>query len=191
MLVLVVLVAGGAVYGGIKYFGKSDSSSNKSNPSSNGSNPSSNDMFTLPDTVDGLPRAASSAQVDAMKQNLSQSLPSAKVTAAAYHKPSDTEHQVILVGIETPISDPESEVHDGFVGFGTTAPGLSTPKDFPAGSQGGAMQCASGDVGNAEVPLSVCIVADNKGMIFVLDYSATEQHAADVTSAVRPEFEHT
>jgi len=171
VVVLVVLAAGGAVFAAVKIFGSGSS------------------LFTLPASVDGMPRAASSAQVDAMRQNLHTTLPSAKVTAGAYQDPSDAQHQVILVGLEMPITNPEAQVSGGFAGFATTAPGLSTPKSYPPGPQGGAMECAGGDIGAAQVQLALCIVADQKGMIFVLDYSATEQHAADVTTGIRPSFE--
>lgn len=177
LLVLAILVGVGGTVGGIKLYHYFQDA---------------NTIYHLPDSVDGLPRATgSNTQIDAMKNYMHTILPSAKVTAGAYRDTSDPQRQVILMGIETPLQDPEAEVSGGFRGFAMTAPGLSDPQTYPAGAQGGAMECAAGDIGTVGVSLALCVVADTHGMIFLMYFTGTEEHTAQVTEAIRPDFERT
>ena len=148
-------------------------------------------VFTLPASVDGLPPAADPAIAELMGRLMSAAMPNANVTGA-YKDTTDPRKLIVLVGIETPITDPEAEVKNGFYGMRTTLQGLSTPKTYPPGAQGGAMQCAHGEIkppNATPIPIAVCVVADHKGMMFTLFYSMTEAHAVEVTTTIRPRFE--
>jgi hypothetical protein len=149
-------------------------------------------LFTLPDSVDGLPKSANTTLANTLSQLITTSLPSAKTVAGVYQSATDPLTAIILIGAEMPIADPAAEVRGGFTGLGNSLQ-LSKPKTYPAGSLGGVMQCASGKFYNpsaSHIPVAACAIADNKGMIMTLFLSSTEAHAVAVTTAVRPTFEH-
>jgi hypothetical protein len=192
-LVAAVLIGAGIAYavtgGGSR---TKDTSSPPIAPASASPSSTASTLFTLPDSVDGVPVSPNSMAADQMARMMSAAMPGAKTVAGAYLDPTNPKRIIVLMGIDAPIADPAAEVKGGFLGLGITAQDLSKPKSYPPGPQGGVMQCASGHVkypNVGQIPIAVCIVADAKGMILAMYYSTTQAHAVAVTSALRPEFE--
>jgi len=149
-------------------------------------------VFTVPDSVDGVPKSSNTTVADTMGRMIAAGIPNSKTATGVYVDPANPKRIIVLLGVEAKIKDPEAELKGGFVGLGITVQGMSTPKTYPAGPQGGQMQCAHGTVNAPNVgalPVAACIIIDGKGMIFLTYYSTTEAHAVDVITALRPKFE--
>src|SRR5215475_9409601 len=182
LIVLIVLALGGVgTFLGIHYAGSSKPSAAPSTPSLATSPPASPSttpsaaasgptIYRLPATAAGLKLQPSS---DA-NQQLAQALPdalAAQTTVGVYGDPADPERVLILIGAQTDVGSPNAALAGVFAGMATSSEAdLGKPKKYDAGSMGGLMECASGNLSElgTKIPVGVCSVADSHGIILAI-----------------------
>jgi len=161
-------------------------------PSSTPTQSGSSNIFALPQTIDGLKLVPG----DTASQMIGGMLPDAVASgtkAGIYTNTSDPSKLLILIGSQTQIPSPAAAVAGAFAGMSTsTTSKIEKPKSYDAGSMGGVMECAPGTLstGGANVPVGVCVVADNRGLIVAIFTSRSASSAASATRSLRPNFEH-
>ena len=212
LIVLAVVVVIGGVVGGVLATHKSDSrltagpaTPSLSSPSTGSPTtappstppPSStaggaDSIFTLPKTAAGMTLSPNSGLGDIMSKSLPDSV-AGETTTGLYTDPSDPGKILILIGTQTNVGNPDVAVAGAFAGIGQSPTiKLKSPKSYSAGSQGGAMECAGGSLSELgqDIPVGVCAVADNHGLILTIFTSRSASSAASATRKLRPSFEH-
>jgi hypothetical protein len=202
-----VLVIGGAIVA-VVATSSSDSkhTAGPSTPTPSTSSPSSappstpppsstagaNSVFTLPKTAAGMKLSPNSGLGDMMSKSLPDSLAGA-TTTGLYTDPDNPSKILILIGTQTNVGNPDVAVAGAFAGIGQSPTiKLKSPKSYDAGAQGGAMECAGGTLSELgqDIPVGVCAVADDHGLILTIFTSRSASSAASATRKLRPSFEH-
>ena len=187
LIVLAVVVVIGGVVGGVLATHKSDSrltagpatpclsspstgsptTAPPSTPPPSSTAGGAGSIFTLPKTAAGMTLSPNSGLGDIMSKSLPDSV-AGETTTGLYTDPSDPGKILILIGTQTNVGNPDVAVAGAFAGIGQSPTiKLKAPKSYSAGSQGGAMECAGGSLSELgqDIPVGVCAVADNHGLI--------------------------
>lgn len=212
IVVAVVVVIGGGVAGAIVATRSSNSTQNAS-PATTGLPPlptnspttappstappsstagAGNSIFTLPKTAAGMTLSPNSGLGDIMSKSLPDSV-AGETTTGLYTDPNNPSKILILIGTQAKLGNPEVAVIGAFSGIEQSPTiKLKSPKSYNAGSQGGAMECASGSLSELgqSIPVGVCAVADSHGLILTIFTSRSASSAATETRKLRPSFEH-
>jgi hypothetical protein len=154
--------------------------------------PAGKSIFTLPKTAAGMTLSPNSGLGDLMSKSLPDSV-AGETTTGLYTDESNPSKILILIGTQANVGNPDVAVAGAFAGIGQSATiKLKSPKTYSAGSQGGAMECASGSLSELgqTIPVSVCAVADKHGLILTIFTSRSASSAASETRKLRPSFEH-
>jgi len=151
-----------------------------------------NSIFTLPKTAAGMTLSPNSGLGDIMSKSLPDSV-AGETTTGLYTDPNNPGKILILIGTQAKLGNPEVAVIGAFSGIEQSPTiKLKSPKSYNAGSQGGAMECASGSLSELgqSIPVGVCAVADSHGLILTIFTSRSASSAASETRKLRPSFEH-
>lgn len=151
-----------------------------------------NSIFTLPKTAAGMTLSPNSGLGDLMSKSLPDSV-AGETTTGLYTDPNNPSKILILIGTQAKLGNPEVAVIGAFSGIAQSPTiKLKSPKSYNAGSQGGAMECASGSLSELgqSIPVGVCAVADSHGLILTIFTSRSASSAATETRKLRPSFEH-
>ena len=170
----------------------SPSTAPPSTPPPSTTSPGGNSIFTLPKTAAGMTLSPNSGLGDLMSKSLPDSV-AGETTTGLYTDESNPSKILILIGTQANVGNPDVAVAGAFAGMGQSPTiKLKSPKTYSAGSQGGAMECASGSLSELgqTIPVSVCAVADKHGLILTIFTSRSASSAASETRKLRPSFEH-
>ncbi len=150
------------------------------------------DSFTMPGDALGMNESIDKTQLDLVKtlqdalDSMTASAHAGPSTAAIYQDINNKKRILIIVGVPLKIPDPSTYANDTLTGVATSAT-MQPTKSYPAGPMGGTLLCADGvqTAGAITVPLAVCVVADNGGMLIMLDYNQTAVAFAPQVVALR------
>jgi hypothetical protein len=153
------------------------------------------DLFTLPATAAGLPRSTNPSLIDdatSAAAVVDRSIDGGPSVVGAYQSTSDPDDAFLLIGEPERVADAPSVVARVFtdlVNKGDYA--IGTEKTYDTGARGGVMICASATENALEIsrPSSVCVIADDGGLIVTMYVSHSGAADAAVTAPVRAAFE--
>jgi hypothetical protein len=151
------------------------------------------DHFTAPTKVAGLPKSTAPTAKDLVKlmtDMLDQN--GGKSVVAIYQDPADQSDILMLAGTPHLFSDPADEVSGAFATIaGNPQMTVGARTTYAAGPLGGTLMCASTTAtdGSATVPIGVCMLADNGGLLKTLYFGHSGAAAAKILQSVRKSFE--
>jgi hypothetical protein len=149
--------------------------------------------FSLPDTLDGLPKSTdqqTTSLASAALADLTASITDLSGTPVlgAYGSGSDT---AIIVGLPATPTDADSEISNVFDALRSTQFfRIPDPTPIPTGQTGSEIQCADASlIGGVAIPVGACVETDGGGSVLLLRLTKTGAQAGDVLKATLPTFE--
>lgn len=187
---VVIVAAGGAAYGYHHEHAKSKAKHKAGSTTKAAPKPAT---FTLPDTLDGLPKSTdqqTTSLASAALADLTASITDLSGTPVlgAYGANADT---AIIVGLPATPTDANAEISNVFDALRSTQFfNIPEPTAIPAGQVGSEMQCADASlIGGVAIPVGACVETDGGGSVLLLRLTKTGAQTGDVLKATLPTFE--
>jgi hypothetical protein len=123
-----------------------------------------------PATLGGRPKLTDPQFADVAKELKDglAAVPSATNTVGSLYGTVEKQDIVIVVAAEAPISDPEKELNQTFMGAGVGGLKISNISDAPTGSLGGTAKCGSAETSG--IDMAICSWADDGSLGMVMWY---------------------
>lgn len=142
-----------------------------------------------PATLGGRPKLTDPQFADVAKELKDglASVPSATNTVGSLYGTVAKQDIVIVVAAEAPISDPDKELSQTFMGAGVGGLKISNITDAPTGSLGGSAKCGSAETSG--IDMAICSWADDGSLGMVMWYFKSVSKAKAEFPKLRAQIE--
>ena len=150
--------------------------------------------FTLPQTLDGLPKSTdeqTTALASAALADLSASITDLRGQPVLGAYGATSPNAAIIVGLPGTPTDSEAQISNVFDALRSTQFfNIPDPTAYPTGQAGSMMECADASlIGGVAIPVGACVESDSGGSVLLLRLTKTGAQTADIMKAALPTFE--